>query len=146
MSNFPVTRIGLRSFSKMSELDKVDEVDIDEDGVFKYILIEVREKGKDNPVKKIVRGHARCEYHGLDSLKILTSIGVVDFDIIVVVDVVGFVFEIIGLLIVRFIGVNDVVVLDDGMIDELRVVEARLLPVGGSSMTAEHRELVLWQI
>ncbi|XP_008207477.1 sex-regulated protein janus-A isoform X2 [Nasonia vitripennis] len=48
----------------MSEtLNKVEEIDIDSDGVFKYILIEVKEKGKNDNVKKIVRGYARCHWH-----------------------------------------------------------------------------------
>ena len=49
----------------MSEtLNKVEDIDIDASGVFKYILIEVREKGKNDLVKSIVRGYSRCGYHG----------------------------------------------------------------------------------
>lgn len=49
---------------KMSEvLNSIEDVDIDPEGVFKYILINVQEKGKDN-AKKIVRGYLRCHWHG----------------------------------------------------------------------------------
>ena len=45
----------------MSELDKLDSVHIDSNGVFKYILIEA----KNSKNKKIlVWGDSQCEYHG----------------------------------------------------------------------------------
>ncbi|XP_014213514.1 14 kDa phosphohistidine phosphatase [Copidosoma floridanum] len=45
----------------MSEtLNKVVDVDIDPNGVFKYILIHVKDNGME---KKIVRGYQRCDYH-----------------------------------------------------------------------------------
>lgn len=48
----------------MSEiLDQIPDVDIDADGVFKYILINVTDK-KSNSKKPIVRGYARAPYHG----------------------------------------------------------------------------------
>ena len=40
----------------------VPDVDIDEAGVFKYILIRVTSGGAS---KYVVRGYASCEYHGL---------------------------------------------------------------------------------
>ena len=46
----------------MSEaLNKVDEVDVDPNGIYKYILIEVKDK---DATKKIVRGYVRCNFHG----------------------------------------------------------------------------------
>ncbi|XP_049876536.1 14 kDa phosphohistidine phosphatase-like [Pectinophora gossypiella] len=46
-------------------LDSVPKVDIDPDGVFKYILIKVYDKEKDNvePSTTIVRGYKRHNYH-----------------------------------------------------------------------------------
>lgn len=44
-------------------LDKVPEVDIDADGVFKYVLIEL--KDKQGLSKTIVRGYKWAEYHGM---------------------------------------------------------------------------------
>lgn len=43
-------------------LDKVPEVEIDADGVFKYVLIEL--KDKQGLTKTIVRGYEWAEYHG----------------------------------------------------------------------------------
>ena len=56
-------------------LDKLEDVEIDEDGVFKYILIEVKETDKKSKQevgrKVIVRGFAWAEYHcGLYKLKL----------------------------------------------------------------------------
>jgi hypothetical protein len=49
----------------MSEiLNIIEDVDIDSNGVFKYILIEVKDKGGNDKVKKIVRGYQHCEWHG----------------------------------------------------------------------------------
>lgn len=46
----------------MSEvLNKIEDVDIDPSGVFKYVLIEVKDK---DVSKQIVRGYSRCDYHG----------------------------------------------------------------------------------
>lgn len=48
----------------MSEaLNNVEDVDIDPSGVYKYILIQVKENGKNGAMKNIVRGYARCDYH-----------------------------------------------------------------------------------
>lgn len=59
---FLVNLICKRSINKMSEaLNKVEDVDIDASGVFKYILIKVKDK---DAAKMIVRGYARCDYHG----------------------------------------------------------------------------------
>ena len=43
-------------------MDKVEDVLIDSDGVFKYILIELTDKKGHK--KNIVRGFAWAEYHG----------------------------------------------------------------------------------
>ena len=43
-------------------MDKVEDVLIDDDGVFKYILIELRDK--QGFKKNIVRGFSWAEYHG----------------------------------------------------------------------------------
>ncbi|XP_043469863.1 14 kDa phosphohistidine phosphatase-like isoform X2 [Leptopilina heterotoma] len=68
---FPVFKQNLNKVSKqkiklistMSEiLDQIPDVDIDSDGVFKYILINVTDK-KSNSKKPIVRGYARAPYH-----------------------------------------------------------------------------------
>lgn len=53
-------------------LAKVPSVDIDDKGVFKYILIKI--VGKENadgsePTKTIVRGYADCKWHGKQELK-----------------------------------------------------------------------------
>lgn len=58
----------------MSEeaLANVPLVDIDDTGIFKYILIKI--VGKENadgnePSKTIVRGYADCKWHGKSQLK-----------------------------------------------------------------------------
>lgn len=51
-------------FATMSQtLDKISDVDIDDHGIFKYILINVQDEvNKAN--KTIVRGYARANWHG----------------------------------------------------------------------------------
>lgn len=44
-------------------LAKIPEVDLDPDGVFKYVLIRVHSKTDESYVD-IVRGYAWAEYHG----------------------------------------------------------------------------------
>lgn len=44
-------------------MEKVAEVEIDSDGVFKYILVELTDK-KSGKEKTIVRGYEWAEYHG----------------------------------------------------------------------------------
>uniref|UniRef100_F1L613 Sex-regulated protein janus-B n=2 Tax=Ascaris TaxID=6251 RepID=F1L613_ASCSU len=44
-------------------LSSIADVDIDPQGVFKYILIKVTEKAS-NEEKLIVRGYKRCHFHG----------------------------------------------------------------------------------
>lgn len=48
-----------------SSLEGVPKVDIDPSGVFKYILVKVYDKEKDNvePSIIVVRGYKRCNYH-----------------------------------------------------------------------------------
>ncbi|KAH0615638.1 hypothetical protein JD844_005099 [Phrynosoma platyrhinos] len=43
-------------------LGRVPDVDIDPDGVFKYVLIRVAPEGS-GPAKDVVRGYAWAEYH-----------------------------------------------------------------------------------
>ncbi|NXB51043.1 PHP14 phosphatase, partial [Leucopsar rothschildi] len=43
-------------------LSRVPEVQIDGDGVFKYVLVRV--SGAGAPAKDVVRGHGWAEYHG----------------------------------------------------------------------------------
>ena len=49
-------------------LDKVEEVEIEAEGVFKYILIELRAKekkgGGGGGTKTVVRGFEWAEFHG----------------------------------------------------------------------------------
>ncbi len=46
-------------------MDRVNDVEIDSDGVFKYILIELSEKrGGEKRKKLIVRGYEWAEFHG----------------------------------------------------------------------------------
>ena len=51
-------------------MEKVPEVDIESDGVFKYILVELTDK-KSGKVKTIVRGYEWAEYHGKESNNLL---------------------------------------------------------------------------
>lgn len=48
--------------SSTSNLDKVQSVHIDPNGVFKYIQVEV--KDREGGTKRIVRGYGWAEYHG----------------------------------------------------------------------------------
>ncbi|XP_054249480.1 14 kDa phosphohistidine phosphatase isoform X1 [Indicator indicator] len=43
-------------------LSRVSDVEIDGDGVFKYVLVRVRAAG--GPGKDVVRGHGWADYHG----------------------------------------------------------------------------------
>ncbi|XP_032993555.1 14 kDa phosphohistidine phosphatase [Lacerta agilis] len=45
-----------------TDLKRVPDVDIDEDGVFKYVLIRVTPRGS-APGKDVVRGYSWAEYH-----------------------------------------------------------------------------------
>lgn len=53
-------------------LAKIPEVDLDPNGVFKYVLIRVHSKNDDSHVD-IVRGYAWAEYHGRDPFKCLNE-------------------------------------------------------------------------
>lgn len=55
---------------KIEKIGDVADVDIAEAGCFKYILIEVRERGTTGQSKFIVRGNASCAYHGKTSTSI----------------------------------------------------------------------------
>uniref|UniRef100_A0A0K8TQA2 Sex-regulated protein janus-A n=1 Tax=Tabanus bromius TaxID=304241 RepID=A0A0K8TQA2_TABBR len=46
-----------------AKLDAVPSVDIDEEGVFKYILIKVKPSNAEGPSKMIVRGYIRAHWH-----------------------------------------------------------------------------------
>lgn len=53
---------------KIGEISDVPDVDIAEAGCFKYILIEVRDRGTTyGQTKLVVRGDASCAYHGKKS-------------------------------------------------------------------------------
>lgn len=54
--------------AKSGSLSRIADVDIDRNGVFKYILIEV--KSKDGTSKKIVRGYSWAQYHGKQSRRV----------------------------------------------------------------------------
>ncbi|XP_058800017.1 14 kDa phosphohistidine phosphatase-like [Phymastichus coffea] len=58
-----VLKISITRFSKMSQILDIADVDIDPNGDFKYILIQVKEKGKNDFSRTIVRGYAGCDYH-----------------------------------------------------------------------------------
>ncbi|NXO22428.1 PHP14 phosphatase, partial [Cisticola juncidis] len=45
-------------------LSRVPDVQIDGDGVFKYVLVRVRGAGAGALAKDVVRGHGWAEYHG----------------------------------------------------------------------------------
>lgn len=45
-------------------MDEVADVDIEADGVFKYILIKLSDKKKTGASKVIVRGYSWADYHG----------------------------------------------------------------------------------
>lgn len=49
--------------STQARLDAIPAVDIDDDGVFKYVLIKVYGKESDDLHKIIVRGFSRAEWH-----------------------------------------------------------------------------------
>lgn len=50
--------------STMSQpLDQIPDVDIDNNGVFKYILVQVHDDNNKQS-KPIVRGYAVCQWHG----------------------------------------------------------------------------------
>lgn len=49
--------------AKTSSLARIADVEIDPNGVFKYILIEV--KAKDGTSKTIVRGYGWAQFHGI---------------------------------------------------------------------------------
>ncbi|KAL0851584.1 hypothetical protein ABMA28_007366 [Loxostege sticticalis] len=57
----------LQTIRKMCScpLDAVPKVDIDPEGVFKYILLKVygKEKNNEEPSVTVVRGYKRCNYH-----------------------------------------------------------------------------------
>jgi len=45
-------------------MDTVEDVDMDSNGTFKYILIKVSTAGNKPNSKLIVRGYSWAEYHG----------------------------------------------------------------------------------
>lgn len=57
--------LNLRKMKMEAKLEAVPLVDIDAEGVFKYILIKVQGTVKDGvePCKHIVRGYARASWH-----------------------------------------------------------------------------------
>lgn len=59
-------------------LDKVPDVDIDDHGRFKYILINVRDEVNEAS-KPIVRGYARAQWHGESMLYSILDIFATDY-------------------------------------------------------------------
>ena len=63
---------------------KISDVDIDADGVFKYILIKI--KDKDGVSKMIVRGYSWAQYHGntyaLAARNLYSRLGILDIMIL----------------------------------------------------------------
>ena len=57
----------------MSPLDKIPDVNIDGDGKFKYILVHVHDD-VNKQTKYIVRGYARCQWHGEYLSKVFDSV------------------------------------------------------------------------
>jgi len=49
--------------AKTNSMARISDVEIDPNGVFKYILIKV--KAKDGTNKIIVRGYGWAQYHGI---------------------------------------------------------------------------------
>ena len=47
----------------MSTVNQIKDADIDSSGIFKYILINIKDKSAAES-KNIVRGYKHCEYHG----------------------------------------------------------------------------------
>lgn len=73
--NFAVVlRFFSPAFAIMSaeRLAKIPEVDLDPNGVFKYVLIRVHSKDDESYVD-IVRGYAWAEYHGRDPFNCLNE-------------------------------------------------------------------------
>ncbi|XP_041379591.1 14 kDa phosphohistidine phosphatase-like [Gigantopelta aegis] len=58
---YPFIFVSVHFISPTMALEKVPEVDIDANGVFKYVLIEL--KDKQGLTKTIVRGYEWAEYH-----------------------------------------------------------------------------------
>lgn len=44
-------------------LDQIPDVNIDSDGIFKYILVHIHDDNNKQS-KPIVRGYAKCTWHG----------------------------------------------------------------------------------
>jgi hypothetical protein len=62
--------IDLSMGKKIGEISAIPDVDIAEAGCFKYILIEVRDRGTTYGQSKfVVRGDASCAYHGENRFK-----------------------------------------------------------------------------
>ncbi|XP_043275106.1 14 kDa phosphohistidine phosphatase-like [Venturia canescens] len=58
-----VTRKSVYNFGTMAtSLDKITDVDIDANGIFKYILVHVHDD-VNKQSKPIVRGYAKCTWH-----------------------------------------------------------------------------------
>lgn len=58
------------------KLDAISNVDIDDKGRFKYILIKVHDPSDDSIGKCIVRGFKRADYHG--EFTVVLYIGQID--------------------------------------------------------------------
>ncbi|KAK3731651.1 hypothetical protein QZH41_020051 [Actinostola sp. cb2023] len=47
----------------LAKLEAVPDVQIDDKGVFKYILIKVKDSNDDSVCKYVVRGYSRADFH-----------------------------------------------------------------------------------
>ena len=64
---------------KIAEVGHVPDIDIAEAGAFKYVLIEVRNRGANYAHPKlVVRGDASCTYHGKKRLMSLSLSSMTD--------------------------------------------------------------------
>ena len=68
------SREGLHLLSELASIimDQVADVDIDQSGVYKYILIKLTDK-KSGGSKVVVRGYSWADYHGELGLLIATA-------------------------------------------------------------------------
>lgn len=88
--------LSIYRFVTMSQLlDKVPDVDIDDNGKFKYILINVQDT-VNKTSKHIVRGYARAQWHG--EFVIHKFIIYIIFVVFIIIYTVGYYFEMFNIL------------------------------------------------
>lgn len=54
-------------------MDEISDVDIDDNGRFKYILVKIKQGSEQ---KYIVRGYSRAAYHGIYCIKVFIKLHV----------------------------------------------------------------------